>query len=408
MQLNHFLALALVSLTAAEVAAQETHTVAISIKETVGIRRYGYPVGVRVPFPKGALASTTNARVVFNGSEVPAQFTEEERWPDGSIQWLTIDLNATIGPKEIQTYQVEYGSQVRQTSAPRGLAVTEDADSVQVGNVRFGKLGAPLVMSVKYRGEDLGTAGTSFAISDAAGRLLNLKSGEPPKVEILKRGPLSVRLRYTGRLAVDANYSVPFVITVEMPNSKSWIKASAHVTDPGKKLREISYQTALSLGPLPWVWDFGTDRWTYGSLRNSSDSVVLTETVRASGLVDWQVRSGPKGKEQAYEMEDLQHGSRMIQWGHVQDSKEVIAFGVDRSPNAAGRYQFIADGDGSTSIRFAPAVPGTQHQLTVFQHFVWTPVQIGAATSPAAMLSPLVATCDPKQFVLSGVRASRK
>jgi len=77
--------------------------------------------------------------------------------------------------------------------------------------------------------------GSSFAITDAAGKLFDLKSAEPPKLEILKRGPLYVVLRYTGRLALDTSYSAPFVVTVEMPNSKSWIRVTAKVDDPGKR-----------------------------------------------------------------------------------------------------------------------------------------------------------------------------
>ena len=36
----------------------------------------------------------------------------------------------------------------------------------------------------------------------------------------------------------------------------------------------------------------------------------------------------------------------------------------------------------------------TQHRLTVYEHFVATPVAIGAATNPMAMLTPLVVSVD--------------
>ena len=388
-------------------AAQAPNSVALSLKETTGIRRYGYPVGVRVPFPQGSLASSADTRLVLNGTEVSAQYTDEGKWPDGSVQWLAVNFNATIGPNESQTYQLEYGFDVKPGPPPRGLTVTEDGDAIQVGNVRFSKSGAPLVLSVKYRNEDLAKMGSSFALTDAEGKLVDLKSAEPPKFEILKRGPLYVVLRYTGRLALDASYSAPFVLTVEMPNSKSWIKVTAKVDDPGKRLQEISYRTALSLGPLPWVWDFGTDRWTYGSIRDQSDSVVLTETMKAPGAVDWQVSSGPKGKEQAYEVGGIGRRSQMVRWGHIQDGKETIAFAVDGNPDLPGRYEFSLDGEGGTSIRFTASTPGTQHELTVYEHFVSPPVQIGAVTSPTSMLSPLVATCDSKQFLLSRIQAPR-
>jgi len=82
--------------------AQTPKSVALTVKETTGIRRYRYPVGVRVPFPKGALSSADNARLTLNGAEVPGQFTSEILWPDGSLQWLAVELNAEIGPNEEQ------------------------------------------------------------------------------------------------------------------------------------------------------------------------------------------------------------------------------------------------------------------------------------------------------------------
>ena len=58
------------------------------------------------------------------------------------------------------------------------LQGAEEGDAIQVGNVRFSKSGAPLVLSVKYRNEDLTKIGTCFAIADAAGKLFDLKSTE--------------------------------------------------------------------------------------------------------------------------------------------------------------------------------------------------------------------------------------
>jgi hypothetical protein len=106
---------------------------------------------VRAPFPQGALASSANTTLVLNGTEVSAPYTEEGNWPDGSVKWLAVDFNATIGPNESQTYQLEYGFDVKPGPPPRGLTVAEDGDAIQVGNVRFSKSGAPPEPSLKYR-----------------------------------------------------------------------------------------------------------------------------------------------------------------------------------------------------------------------------------------------------------------
>lgn len=385
-------------------SGQPAKSVNLYVKETAGIRRMGYPVNARVPFPKGALAAATDVRLVSAGdTEVPAQFLAESRWPDTSVQWLDVDFNASLGPLETQTYRVEYGPGVRAKAAARGLSVSQDSDVIQVGTVKFGKTGVPLVASVKYRGEDIGPGPNGIAVVDAAGASHELTNGGPPKAEIVKPGPLYVVLRYSGQMSVDANYRVPYSITIDMPNSKSWVKVAAVVDDPQKRLRELAFHSPLAFGAMPWVWDFGTDRWTYGSLRSAAESVSLTQTSKGQGATEWRVNIGPKGQEQLHES-GVAEPAKPVRWGHIQDSKEVVAFGMEVPERQAGTSGITLSGDGHASFRFAPSTPVTQHRLTVYQHFVATPVQIGAVTTASSMLSPLISACDPGQYTLSGVK----
>jgi hypothetical protein len=212
-----------------------------------------------------------------------------------------------------------------------------------------------------------------------------------------------VVLRYSGRIPIGSDYRAPFVISIEMPSSKSWVKVSATVEDPGKRLHELSLHTPFVFAAPPLFWDFGTDRWTYGVLRTAADSATLTQTVTAGGSADWQIRTGPTGQEQLYETPGANR-SRVTGWGHIQDAKGVVAFAVGGFGRQPGTYNIALDGAGHATFRMAPGQASTRHQITVYEHFVATPVQIGAATSPAAMLSPLTAVCDREQYTRSGVR----
>jgi hypothetical protein len=245
-----------------------------------------------------------------------------------------------------------------------------------------------------------------LTVTDAAGKEHDLTNAEELKVEVVKRGPLYVVIRYSGAIVVDGSYRAPFAMTVEMPNSKSWVKMTATVEDPGKRLQEISFHTPLALGALPWEWDFGTDHWTYGALRNPGDTVVLSQAVKTSGVNEWKVTAGSNGQEQSYETGAADR-SKVIRWGHLQDGHEVIAFVMKTESSSAGTYRIKLAGDGQTSFHFAPALPRVQHLLTVYQHYVAPPVQIGAATSPSSILSPLSAVCDRKQYTAAGVPAPR-
>ena len=365
-------------LSAFSVSSICAQAIGIQVEESAGIRRTAFPVGARVHFGQGILREPGNARLTLGDTEMPAQYSTEALWPDGTVEWLDVDWNASIGPEETQEYALEYGPDVHAAPPPRGLSVTEDADGIQVGNVRFSKSGSPLVLSVKYRGEEIGSGMNGIFMTTDAGpaKISSLKA------QIVKRGPLLVVIRYSGDLIVDSTYRAPLLLTVSMPNSKTIVKISAAVKDPGRRLREIAIETPFAFGPLPWVWDFGTTRWTYGSLRNAADSVTLLQTV--SG--DWTVRTS-----QLYEKSTTER-DEPVQWGHIQDGKEVVAFGVERPSQQTGTWRMDLRGDGQAAFSFAPATPSTHHEIAVFEHFVMAPVQIGAATSPSALLHPLKVT----------------
>ena len=46
------------------------------------------------------------------------------------------------------------------------------------------------------------------------------------------------------------------------------------------------------------------------------------------------------------------------------------------------------------AFRFTPAESSGQLSLAVYEHYVASPVQIGAATSPVAMSNPLIVTVE--------------
>jgi hypothetical protein len=392
----------LILASAAASLAQAPATINLHVKESAGIRRSAYPVNGRVPFPKGVLKDAAHVRLMMNDREIPSQIAAESKWPDQSIQWLDVDFNASIGPLDEQTYRVEYSDEINHTDPTRGLRVTETPDAVEVGSVRFNKNKSPLVLSVHYRQEDIGSGANGFSVTDSSGMAHDLTNQDEVKVEVLKPGPLYAIVRYTGRASIDSNYSVPFTITLEMTSGKTWVKYSASVDDPGKRLRDIAFSAPLALSGFPWLWDFGTGSWTYGSFRNPTDSVVWTQVVKPNAN-QWQVKNGPKGQEQLYEVAGGSRPKTAEGWGHFQDAKEVVAFGWDHFAQRAGTYTVSFDAQGQSSFRFAPAQPATHHEITIYQHYVATPTPIGAVTSPVSMLNGLTATCDRAQYTKAGV-----
>src|SRR5258706_12141553 len=81
-----------------------------------------------------------------------------------------------MGPLVRRPSQVESGNDVKSAASARGLGVTQTAEAIQVGAVRFGKTASPLVLSVAYRQEDIGKGLNGFTVTDEKGMAHELNS----------------------------------------------------------------------------------------------------------------------------------------------------------------------------------------------------------------------------------------
>ena len=412
MNMRLLLALAIIVSTAAPRAQPAATSAGVTVVEEAGLRRTEYPVRALVPLPKGAIRDQQHARLRLNEMEAPAQYAVSATWPDGSVQLLAVRFNVSLAPGESRSYTLQYGDGVKPELTPRGLTVTEDAESIQVGTVRFSKSGAPLLLSANYRAEfiDRGVdAQNGIAVTDHSGTRLDISRAQSRTVEILERGPLAVVLRFAGRFALEGGVSTPFTLTIEMPNSKSWVKMTAVVDDPGRRVRDLAIETPFAFGPYPWVWDVATENGTYGAFRTAADSVAFTQTVDPRGAKAWRVETGPAGNLRPYEASTTPRGAEgtrnhvALGWGHFQGANTAVAFALEDFGRRPGTYALLMNGAGQTSFRFTPAEAAPQLRLTVYQHFVGTPVAIGAATSPASILRPPTVLVDPAQYKRSGV-----
>ncbi|MCK4298028.1 MAG: hypothetical protein KAX80_00770, partial [Planctomycetes bacterium] len=89
------------------------------------------PVAGGIPFPKGALKSVDNLRLLAaDGKETPAQVTRLAVWPDGSVKWALID--AILSPQQGQGLTLEYGAGVGRSPVDDPITAKGAADGVRV------------------------------------------------------------------------------------------------------------------------------------------------------------------------------------------------------------------------------------------------------------------------------------
>lgn len=370
-------------------------TAAVTVHEPAGIRRTSFPARLRMEVPQGRLRYVSQLRLVDGANELPAQGTAWSHWSDGSIRELDLDFNISIGPLEERSLELRYGADVQADArAPRGLLPTVTDAGIEVGSVKLRGVGAPLLESVAYREELIGSGRNGISITERSGIRRDPREIVWEPVELLKGGPITVLARYRGRLMLSGGNPADITLDVEMPNSKSWVEIAARVTDPGSRVGDLSIETPLRLGNYPWTWDFATPTGTYGAFRDPTGSAIYTRTVDVEGVASWRVRAGAAGSEQAYEQGEPGAADPTRTWAHFVGADQAVAFAVQTDPGTPGTLSVWLTGTGQSTVSFRSTEPATEHALTVYEHFVATPVPIGAATSPASVLSPLTVTVE--------------
>ena len=372
---------------AVEAQEKSPRHVAIQVRETAGIRRFGYPVTAVIPLPPGAIQTTKQTRLVTaEGKSIAAQTTAIAKHSDGSLQQIEVDFNLSPGPLEVSNLKLEYGAGVAAIEPKQGLTFAESEETFQVSAYTIRKDARPLISSVRYGREYLRPGGLEVVAWRERVELPLHAAKRNWTVE--KQGPFQVRLRCDGVYAGQEKGSeVPFSLTLEFVSSKSWIglRHSLQPTAPTNQQVELGIVGDFKLdGRL--LWDSDCSYWLYGVLEAGEQMNF------AQSGDGWSCKLGKVGQETLY-AGNTSENKRARGWGHFQEAGEngnVVAFGFGGSASAS-EYSFNLSGDGKLLMR-GTASPSKAAQLDAFFHFIPVPTQHTARTSPAAMMSPLQVT----------------
>src|SRR6188768_627964 len=80
----------------------------VTVKETAGIRRFGYPVAAKLELHRAAVESD-RFRLLLDNKPVPAQFRVL-----ADKKTVALDFTVNQGPFEKQSFTVEYGPKVEE------------------------------------------------------------------------------------------------------------------------------------------------------------------------------------------------------------------------------------------------------------------------------------------------------
>ncbi len=353
------------------------------LKETAGLRRFSYPVHTIVPGldPSGAY------RLVRNGKDVGAQFRPFVDLA-GKTR-LALDFNTNAGPLDIETYEIV---EMIEASAPgRSPEIRREGKALAVkGGLAwsFESSASGLLLDVKTVGRDY-TSGRSLILEvGASGRKLEVQPhGE---LEVTRQGPFAVGLRQKVRIASQDSRELNATVDLTLPSSKSWIEVDWRIDDPRVQIETLGLASQLAVGEGPTLVDFGADSTVYTVLKGQERAVMVSGRVRKgeSDGPGWTIKKAKAGESG----ETLATGERTAEgWAHVMDQRRATAIGFEGFADTANRRQSIeiqAEGKVTLVSAYLTKSAGHKH-LHAWYHFVPMPVQIGAATSPQAMMNPL-------------------
>jgi hypothetical protein len=377
------------------------------LRETAGLRRFGYPVQAILP----QVHIGNHFRLSRAGKVVSAQFRAIDG-PDGGPA-VALDFNASPGPLETENYAITYGADVEHGPEPQpGMRVEKLEGAFRVWNGSLLEYVVPdnLRGFLKY----VGNAHLAFLAEQGEGLLIRSKDdmqykvgsngpgGTPTRASVAREGPMAVSLRFESSEALGDNRSLKSAATLTFPSSKSWVETTWTVDDPEGLVAGLGVDLALAVEGNPTLVDLGASDTVYGQLRRK-DRMEL----RAGEAPGFPAEPGPwsvlKGTPDQLELLAAPPPAARFPaqgWAHVIDASRCTALALagfgrksrDRiEVNASGRVRLWRDFAG----KGAAAAPGPK-SLTFWFHFVTNPVQVGAATSPQAMLAPLLLEWDPE------------
>lgn len=157
------------------VASMTDAIVALSIDEPAGVSRVDQNVRTGVPIPKG-LVQVADPLILLKGSRTqPLQTRPLSVWDDGSIRWLLLDTQVSLGAGESEHLELKFASTTTAQQEAIGVSETDDLILVDTG---------PLQFSVPKK-----NAGVIHSASLGRTVLIEAPKTEPSKDTAPDRGP---------------------------------------------------------------------------------------------------------------------------------------------------------------------------------------------------------------------------
>jgi hypothetical protein len=372
----------------------------VIVRETAGIRRFGYPVHI-VLSRSEAPAQAPFYQLLEHGKSISAQF--QTRAP-GEVD---LDFNVSLGPFERREYQIRLGEPPNAQRPAAGIQVNKREGRWHVSHGRELEFVVPgnlpgLLQQVR-------TPQVEYLRPGSAGLLIRYKDGRdlragqstptdtPAIAEVTRSGPLAGALRFQSTQTLRGDDGIASLVELDFPVSKSWVEVRWTVQDVGGYVAGLGVEVNLNIQGEPTLVDFGAGSLVYAQLRKGEAAVMRAGSLTKPSAEHpaWETLTGPAGALTPYVTAPRgPHVHPAEGWAHIMDRERCTAVAVADFAAPKQEAEITVHADGRLKIwkhfaRGGAAVPRGSKELHFWLHFVGMPVHIGAATSPQAMLAPL-------------------
>ena len=339
-------------------------TLVLTVREELGLDRRAELVEGGVPFPEGKVHDPAELRL-HNPAGKPVAFQPSvvERWPDGSLRWVSLAFLGDVEPQSEASYMLDIGEPEASTGPVRSVSVSESETGVQIstGVTDFVVRRAPF----DPLGGLAGVEATDLRVTREDRRTYSAAAAVDTELSVVDAGPVVARVIARGSHGDGAGGSfLGFEVEIEAVAGSAEIALAYRIVnrEPGRRTGVAAWELVLRSAEsaiAATCGAFDAVHRTSGpfTIRHLGDGYArgifpVSELVSGS---DWEDASDPVYRER-WEWSELS-GRHASNWLSVElagdDSVSVVVpqF-ADTHPSALG---FAADG---VNAGFWPADAG--------------------------------------------------
>jgi hypothetical protein len=231
-----------------------------------------------------------------------------------------------------------------------------------------------------------GSPGLWFQTKDGPKHYLGgTKTGAP----IVQAGAMATRFFFTGPIAPEDPAVGHWDAEMCFPSSKSWVEFTLNFDEGRTAVTALGLDLDLVQHKPPVLVDLGAGTLVYSALKPGQEIRLRAGYMpRINSAPTWQVDLKNSGIWEPFVIPGNSGGGRNAEgWAHVMDNVACTAIAIANFDEGEATELRI---DSHAKIRLQRRVPNPKKNLHFWLHFVEMPVQVGAVTSPQAMLAPLL------------------